>query len=173
VGTSGQSNYVAANGYLNGLARQRRRRGLAASALDIGLVIGIGYAAAAGQHLIDSLQKYGITPLSEPDVRLAFAESIQAGYASPKDQEPETLPAAVMTSGLRTITTNEKDIIWHNNPIFSHLVVDVTSADDTEDQSRNHGTTLPIREQLARATSIENALQILRGKTRIVLLTQP
>jgi hybrid polyketide synthase/nonribosomal peptide synthetase ACE1 len=171
IGTSGQSNYVAANGYLNGLARQRRRRGLAASAFDIGLILGIGLAETAGQDVVDSLQKYGITPLSEPDVRLAFAESIQAGYANPKDKEPGTIPAAVMTSGLRTITTDENHMVWYNNPIFSHLVIDTKDVDGAGDQSRSKVTALPVKEQIASAATKEEALQVLKGKPSVTILT--
>lgn len=169
IGTSGQSNYVAANGYLNGLARQRRRRGLAASAFDIGLILGIGLAEVAGQQVVDSLRKYGITPLSEPDVRLAFAESIQAGYTNPSDQERGALPTAVMTSGLRTITTDEVDMVWYNNPIFSHLVIDTKGADGAGDQSRSKTAALPIKDQIAGASSKEAALEALKGKPKYLL----
>lgn len=162
IGTAGQSNYVAANGYMNGLARQRRRRGLAASALDIGLILGIGVAEIAGQHVVDSLQKYGITPLSESDLRLAFAESIYAGYAATvRDREPGATPAAGMTSGLRTITTDETDMVWYKNPIFSHLVVDSKGAEG--DDSRKKAAALPIKEQITAAATMEEALEILKG----------
>jgi hybrid polyketide synthase/nonribosomal peptide synthetase ACE1 len=164
IGTSGQSNYTAANGYMNGLARQRRRRGLAASAIDIGLILGIGLAEGAGQHVVDSLQKYAITPLCEPDVRLAFAESIRFGYSNSKDKDPGTMPAAVMTSGLRTITSDETDIVWHKNPMFSHLVMNANSNDSAGDKSRNKTAALPIKDQISAAVSKEAAFEILKGK---------
>ncbi|KAI3331458.1 lovastatin nonaketide synthase [Xylariaceae sp. AK1471] len=171
IGTSGQSNYTAANGYLNGLARQRRRRGLAASAIDIGLILGIGLAEAAGQRVVDSLQKYAITPLCEPDVRLAFAESIQFGYSNSKDKEPGAMPAAVMTSGLRTITSDETDIVWHKNPIFSHLVINAKGSDSTGDKSRNRTTALPIKDQISTAVSKEAASEMLKGKATETVVT--
>lgn len=166
IGTSGQSNYVAANGYLNGLARQRRRRGLAASAFDIGLILGIGLAETAGQHVVDSLQKYGITPLSEPDLWLAFAESIEAGRANPKDKEPGAIPASVMTSGLRTITADESDIVWYDNPIFSHLI-DTKGKDGSGDQSTSKASSLPIKDKIASAPNEEAAIKLLKGRPKI------
>lgn len=86
IGNSGQSNYAAANGYINSLARQRRRRGLAASTFDIGRVVGVGYVETAGEAVWDQLARMGIAPLSEPDLRQAFAETILAGYPSAKDK---------------------------------------------------------------------------------------
>ncbi|KAF3766643.1 hypothetical protein M406DRAFT_252003 [Cryphonectria parasitica EP155] len=172
IGTAGQSNYTAANGYMNGLARQRRRRGLAASALDIGLILGIGVAEVAGQHVVDSLQKYGITPLSESDLRLAFAESIYAGHATMQDKEPGALPAAGMTSGLRTITADETDMVWYGNPVFSHLVIE-NRGEDTGNESKKKAATVPIWDQMAAAATMEVASEILKesflAKLRVVL----
>ena len=165
IGTAGQSNYVAANGYLNGLARQRRQRGLAASAFDIGLILGIGLAEAADQSVVESLQKYGITPLSEPDLRLAFAESIIAGYKSPaEDLECGTIPAAVMTTGLRTITSDEVNIVWYNNPIFSHLVIDKKGTDGAGDSSSGKVAALSVKEQITMVANKREAFKVLKGK---------
>ncbi|KAJ4287123.1 hypothetical protein N0V88_007745 [Collariella sp. IMI 366227] len=69
-GNAGQSNYAAANGFLDGLARQRRKRGLTASAIDLGRVTGIGYVEAAGQAVQEQLvKKLGLPPVSEMDLR--------------------------------------------------------------------------------------------------------
>ena len=42
-GQHGQSNYTAANAYLNGLIHRRRKNGLPGSVMAIGAVLGIGY----------------------------------------------------------------------------------------------------------------------------------
>lgn len=164
LGTSGQSNYVAANGYMNGLVRQRRRRGLAASAIDLGLILGIGLAEAAGQSVVNSLRKYAVIPLSETDVRLAFAEAIRAGYADPKEKEEGAMPPAVITSGLRTIHYEETEIVWHDNPVFSHLVIHGQDGDDTGIRSGNSQSAVPVKDQLKAAATREEVLQILTGK---------
>ncbi|QSZ37755.1 hypothetical protein DSL72_008854 [Monilinia vaccinii-corymbosi] len=42
IGNHGRANYAAANTFMASLAEQRKRRGLAASAIDIGPVFGVG-----------------------------------------------------------------------------------------------------------------------------------
>ena len=160
-GNVGQSNYTAANGYLNGLARQRRRRGLAASTVDIGRVAGIGLIEAAGQAVQDQMRKLQLPPVSESDFRQIMAETILAGYADPEDQE--AIPEAVLTTGLRIIGDDE-DIMgpWFSNPFFSHIVRESNSvASGSTEQGKK--TTLPVSQQLSEAITQEEALDILQG----------
>ncbi|KAF7714216.1 Hybrid PKS-NRPS synthetase [Penicillium ucsense] len=160
IGNSGQSNYAAANGYINSLVRQRRRRGLAASALDIGRVVGIGYVETAGEAVSIQLARMGLAALSEPDLRLAFAETIQTGYVSPEDES--SLPEAVVTTGIRTIRENE-DIKgpWFSNPFFSHCIVTSEHANSGSGEQKQQ-TRLPVSQQLSLATTQDQALEILQ-----------
>ena len=160
-GNAGQSNYTAANGFLNGLARQRRRRGLAASAIDIGRVAGIGYIEAAGQAVHDQIRKLQLPPVSESDFRQIMAETILAGYADPEDQE--AIPEAVVTTGLR-IVGDDEDIKgpWFSNAFFSHMVRESKSAASGSGE-QDKKTTLPVSQQLSGAATQEEALDILQG----------
>ena len=160
-GNAGQSNYTAANGYLNGLVRQRRRRGLPASAIDIGRVTGIGYIEAAGQAVQDQLKKLRLEPVSESDFHQTMAETILAGYANQEDQN--AIPRAVVTTGLRVVGDDE-DIKgpWFSNAFFSHLVREIKgAASGSEEQDKK--TTLPVSQRLSRAATKEEALDILQG----------
>ena len=161
-GNVGQSNYSASNGYLNGLVRQRRSRGLAASAIDIGRVTGIGYIEAAGQAVQDQLNKLKLAPVSETDFRQTFAETILAGYAP--QEGPEDLGEAVVTTGLRVVGDDEEvKGPWFSNAFFSHLVKESeSSASSSENQDKK--TTIPVAQQLSEATSKDEALDILQGK---------
>ena len=160
-GNMGQSNYTAANGYLNGLARQRRRRGLAASAIDIGRVAGIGYIEAAGQAVHDQIRKLQLPPVSESDFRQMMAETILAGYADPEDQEAN--PEAVVTTGLR-IVDDDEDIKgpWFSNAFFSHMVRESKSAASGSGE-QDKKTTLPVSQRLSGAATQQEALDILQG----------
>lgn len=162
IGNSGQTNYAAANGYLNSLSRRRRRRGLAASTLDIGRVAGIGYVETAGRAVMSQLTRFGLMVISESEFHQMFAETIRAGYPNAKDKE--AIPEAVVTTGIRTIYDDE-DIQgpWFENPRFSHCIIETNNAQSKAEQ-QNEKTTLPVSEQVARAATKELAREILIGK---------
>lgn len=160
-GNAGQSNYTAANGYVNSLVRQRRKRGLAASAIDLGRVAGIGYIEAAGQVARDQLRNLSLAPLSESDFRQMMAETILAGY--PELGYQEVVPEAVVTTGLRIIGDDE-DVKgpWFSNAFFSHMVRESKSAASEPDE-QNKKSTLPVTQRLSMAATKEEALNILQG----------
>jgi hybrid polyketide synthase/nonribosomal peptide synthetase ACE1 len=166
-GNAGQSNYSAANGYLNGFARERRRRGLAASTIDIGRVVGIGISATSGQAVQDQLRKLSLQPVSESDLRQTMAETILSGYPDPRDQE--AIPQAVVTTGLRIIGDDE-DIKgpWFSNAYFSHLIRESSKATSgSDDQGKK--ATLPLSQRLPMAASQEEALEILQGSSEFLI----
>jgi amino acid adenylation domain-containing protein len=117
VGNAGQSNYSAANMFMASLAEQRRRRGVAASVIYLGTLLGIGHVArlmlettTGGKRTVESqLQRFSSLPLSEADLHTAFAEAVFSGRPeSGKD------PAIIVGLG------DGKDAPWRSVPRFSH-----------------------------------------------------
>ncbi|KAJ5493860.1 Acyl transferase/acyl hydrolase/lysophospholipase [Penicillium fimorum] len=157
-GNVGQSNYNAANAFMGGLARQRRRRGLAASALDIGQVTGIGLIEAANQSVHDQLRKLRLALVSETVLRKALGEAIQAGYSGQNDYD--YIPT--VTTGVRIYGDDEKDEVtgpWFGNAFFSHMIRQSdTSSSGSDEQDKK---SLPVRQQLPTATSKQEVLEIL------------
>ena len=63
LGSPGQANYAAANTFMCGLAAQRRKRGLAATAINLGAIVGVGMMERGPQKVLKSiLQRLSLMP---------------------------------------------------------------------------------------------------------------
>ena len=159
VGNPGQSNYAAACAYMGGLANQRRKRGLAASSFDLGRVVGIGYVERADQVVKEQLVRYGYVPISESDFHQVFAETIRAGY-------PNLGGTPVVSTGIGTARDDDEfRVPWFDDPRFSHCIVKAKGVETRQD---GKNTTLPVSEQLSNATSMEEALEVIKGRSMCI-----
>ncbi|KAJ0385182.1 hypothetical protein COL922a_006852 [Colletotrichum nupharicola] len=175
VGNPGQSAYAAANMFMSGLATQRRRRGLNASAVHIGAISGNGYVT---RELTLAQQEYlkrvGNQWLSEQDFHTLFAEAIYAGQA-PRGKKPE------LATGLMTIDDSDdfgKNVTWFNNPMFQHCVRTAQNQGQAVDSGKNRRrvqakfllqeavSSDDIREIIydAFAAKLQDALQVEEGR---------
>ncbi|WHA42592.1 type I polyketide synthase [Agrobacterium larrymoorei] len=116
VGNPGQSNYVAANGFLEGLARQRRAEGLPALAVGFGAIADTGFLAR-NTDVSDVLsQRIGKNALKARDALRFTEEYFAASRHSPAN-------ASVMiaeidwaaASNLKTVKTPVFSSIGLNN----------------------------------------------------------
>ena len=102
------------------LAAQRRKRGLAATALNVGAIIGAGYMERESSKALDlTVSKMALMHLSEQDYHQLFAEGIDAG-------RPDSVDEAELTTGLLDIPAAEDDENtpkWHSNPAFLDFIV--------------------------------------------------
>jgi acyl transferase domain-containing protein/NADPH:quinone reductase-like Zn-dependent oxidoreductase/NAD(P)-dependent dehydrogenase (short-subunit alcohol dehydrogenase family)/acyl carrier protein len=88
IGNPGQANYVAANAYMEGLARRRRQKGLPALAVGWGPILDVG-VVARNQRLQSSLQKLsGASGLRARDALALLDQALALGAR---------IPDAVMT----------------------------------------------------------------------------
>ncbi|GLI77277.1 putative Hybrid PKS-NRPS biosynthetic cluster [Penicillium ochrochloron] len=163
-GVFGQSNYAAACSYMTSLVRQRRARGLAGSAFDIGRVAGIGYIERASQVVQETFEKYSYMPLSETDLHQMFAETIFAGI-------PEMNLEPVISTGIERVPADRKNLPpWILYPRLSHYLIDTQETKAVADSKQ---TVQPVREQLIEATTAEQVISIIKtcfaAKLQIVL----
>ncbi|CAK7270803.1 Type I Iterative PKS [Sporothrix epigloea] len=125
-GHAGQCNYSAANMFMNGIAADRQRRGVAGFALNIGVVYGLGFLHREKEHLYTGLEREGYPPISERDLHHMFLEAIAHGrpkaYQSACNQ-----PITELTAGLSRFNPKqaaEDALHWHKDPRFSHFTIE-------------------------------------------------
>lgn len=117
-GHPGQSNYAAANMYMNGLAANRRRRGLPASVLNIGVIYGLGLLQREKGQLYAGLEREGYPPISERDIHHMFLEAVIAGPTGRWHGSDSTID---FTTGLsRFDPADPNPLHWHQDPRFGH-----------------------------------------------------
>ncbi|KAK1991925.1 AMP-binding enzyme [Colletotrichum falcatum] len=156
VGNHGQSNYSAANAFMQTLTLQRRHRGRAASVINLGLVIGIGYAQnQLHRSQRESLRKNGFIWLSEHHLHCAFGEAVLASPSSSKlDHE--------ITLGLDAFQVDSPSVPpWAEEPRQSHrFTVDPNMT--RASMGSNVGVQKTPRERLADAPSLKDAELVIK-----------
>lgn len=154
-GNPGQANYCAANAYVCSLAAQRRKRGLAATALNIGAISGVGYMEREDRKALDlTIAKMALMRLSEEDVHQLIAEAIEAGH-------PDSQDGPEISTGLLGVQAESPEApVWASNPIFSGFVVDRAESDE----GRKQGVAESLPDRLKACETRQDLQQIVKGK---------
>lgn len=156
VGNAGQSAYATANLFMTSLANQRRRRGVPASVLYVGMVMGVGYvhhAESRAQYEVQ-LRRNGCMAISETDLHDMMAAAILCGRPG------STHPADLIT-GLEKVST----AAWRDNPRFA---LDFSGEEDqesgtqaSEQQQQGRNGAESVASQLAAAKDEDEALEVV------------
>jgi hybrid polyketide synthase/nonribosomal peptide synthetase ACE1 len=151
-GQHGQSNYTAANMFLNGLVAQRRRNGLTGSVMAIEAIMGIGYFSKdADETTRERIIQAKYRMMSERDFHILFAEAVLAG-------RPEAGDMYELVTGLREI--NKEDDRLAHNPMFHHVVVRQRGLDKSKAVSM---LKVPLKTLIPASTSEEEARNHIIG----------
>ncbi|KAI0439264.1 putative polyketide synthase [Xylaria telfairii] len=86
VGHWGQANYAAANTFLDSFVRYRRRSGLAASVIDIGVMGDVGFVSS-DTRVLQQFERSGMQILREKDLLDAIGLAIQDSRPKRIEQE--------------------------------------------------------------------------------------
>jgi hybrid polyketide synthase / nonribosomal peptide synthetase ACE1 len=155
TGNPGQSAYGAANMFIAGIAGQRRKRGLAASTVYVGAIVGNGYVTRElNLRQQVALREAGNVWMSEQDFFQIFAEAVASSLPCPG-------PNPEFSTGLK-IHYNSEDVkpTWYTNPLFSHLIL---RKENTQLASSGSTAATPVKTQLLLATTAEEVFDILKG----------
>lgn len=158
TGNPGQANYCAANLFMCGLAHQRRRRGLAASVMDLGAVLGTGYITRerTADFGAQQVNERGFYTLSEFDVHHTVSEAINAS-------RPDSGPESHISTGLRPMAaTDPNRLPWCSYPQFGYLTLRDSEGEMNTGKGQEGAS---ICEQLASATTKDEVRRTVTGVT--------
>ncbi|KAM0227080.1 hypothetical protein ACHAP5_012251 [Fusarium lateritium] len=152
VGNRGQANYAAANLFMSAIAEQRRAKGLAASIMHIGMVLGVGYVSSTGAYEA-TLRSLNYMAISETDLLNMFSRAIIVGQPD-SDHVPELI------TGLNrySLEPDAQKYFWHGNTRFFHYTL------EKERQERSSTTKISISQRLAETKNPSDVLAIVEGE---------
>ncbi|KAK2022912.1 beta-ketoacyl synthase domain-containing protein [Colletotrichum zoysiae] len=153
AGNPGQAGYTTANLFMSGMAQQRRRRGLPASVVELGLIMGTGYITREkGNVLTRPSFERGLLTISEYDVHQTLAEAIRYG-------RPDSGAEWQISIGLRRMPANAVNRPqWYSYPQFACLT-ERTAVEDTSAADAQAGPS--VKDQLAAASTKEDVEKIV------------
>lgn len=153
VGNSGQSNYIAANMFMTGLAFQRKKRGLAGSVIDISSLVGIGYVERSETFDAEYFSRIGYTNISEQDLHQMFAEAILAGRPGSHES------AEIVTGFAPAYADAEIKAPYRHDLKFCHYIIERPWENQLADQI----AVIPVTVQLSTAKTKDQVFDILKG----------
>lgn len=161
-GNAGQSNYHAANLFMQGLCARRRAQGLPASVMHIGFVTDVGYVARSGRQFKNHLSKLSLQLMSEADLHHLFAEAVV-------NSRPDSKGSWDIVAGIDPFVeaADEPGLLrppFYYNPQFAHFVHDkntTLAAPGTKGQpaSAQEG----VKWRLGESKSEKEAVAIVQG----------
>ncbi|KAF4995617.1 hypothetical protein FGRMN_5008 [Fusarium graminum] len=165
VGNRGQSNYCIGNTYQDALARHRVALGLAGVAVDLGMILSVGFAAE-NQESMANLRQEGFNAMRE-DEFLALLDMLcdPAGkYTVGASRELQASSFAQIAVGLEApATLRIKGIpepAWMHDPLFKHLY-QIRGEGDHEGDGEGEGSATSCATLLSAVTSLADAAKIV------------
>ncbi|RYO81441.1 hypothetical protein DL762_007113 [Monosporascus cannonballus] len=161
-GNPGQTNYTAANAYLQALGQHRRTKGLAASTIHIGAVMGIGYLTRSSREA-EFQEKSDVDTLGEDEFLTLFAEAVVSGRRvngvnGCKAETVIDMTDIEIGSGIPALESRHKETIkFYGDPRFGNLKTP-ESRGNVGDSS---GSEMSVRDLLLQATTMEEVRQAI------------
>ncbi|RWA13463.1 hypothetical protein EKO27_g1633 [Xylaria grammica] len=153
VGKPAQSSYNAANLFMATMAAQRRKRGLAASVMHFGMLLGVGFIhGQAGPTVEARFRQDDLPAIPEPDFHEIFAQAIVSGRPN-SGLSPEVI------AGLGT----EIDTPWRAIPRFWHCRIKSDKMSKADQDKDPQQPTQTIQSRLKSACDGDEALSIVKS----------
>jgi acyl carrier protein len=136
------------------VVNQRRARGLSASVIDLGMIVGVGYMNRAGPKRVETMeQRFDYMRVSETALHDIFGQTIVAGHLG------SGYPSELIT-GLSPASSTRTPL-WYDHPIFSHHRSKASLAQNVDMDTA--AVSVAVIKQQIETKSAEEALEILRS----------
>lgn len=163
VGSRGQGNYSAGNAYQDALAHYRVSRNFPAAAIDLGMILGVGYVAESSSEtneaqqtsVVANLKNLGLVGIREEEFLAILAAAITS-FGKADTNIPCQVITGLSTGGMM-LQNGAEDPYWFTDARFSHLRLM-----DTQTNLKETGSSgPPLQRLLAEVTSIAVAATII------------
>ena len=114
LGSKAQSNYSAANSYVDALMRQRREMRLNGTTINCGMIVGVG-AVAENATLQKVMERIGYDPVNEHELLYQIEQAVIADNRETSDRgfdQHQTITG---------INLQRQELFWAEKPLFRNL----------------------------------------------------
>lgn len=156
LGNRGQANYAAGNTYQDALAEYRRSRGLAATTIDVGAILSVGYVAENSSRVainkgvsieleqireeeLHAILEYALDPRQKPSVQIVTGLSNRDKYR---------------IKGMPTPS-------FMNFPLFTHL-----NSESLIGSAASESTEVPVEALLAQSKTLDDATDVITAAVK-------
>ena len=156
AGSRGQGNYAAGNAFQDALANHRHSKGLKASAIDLGMILDVGYVAeTANKDVVENTKKWSFAGIRERELH-AMIQSAITGESVRGKKVPPQLITGLGTGGMANLA-GFKIPWWFNDAKFAHIKAVDTHQVSLETEEDTH----QLQTLLSQSTCMDTAAEIV------------